>query len=705
MKSLAPNTGQQNSAQKVPVTFTITIGSSTQSQSAARRPATIPTNTQSFVVSYTGNNPAATPVPGSAPPTGATVAATIDVTSTNTNPPPAGQCYASGGAYTCTISLSLPVGVLDVYIAAYAGTNGSGALLANNVVIAQVNANGTITQPGSSTPITVQLLTGAAVGTMTLGAISITPNGVYAASPGPTAYPNDSGGYAYSTAGTVTVADPNGSPIPAGTKIQTLTVTDTDTSGATCLVYIPNGASSASPCPFASAASTINLSTSGDSYAVLYNGKFVPNGTITIDGVIPGASATPAPISAPILPSTFALGSATFAKGPSGNILYDPTSKKIYAGVNDSSHPLATVAYSATTGYGALSSIAVTSVNGSGASSLSGDRAVSTMVLGPDNNIWFIENDRRSRTTTTYVAAAVINSSAINPTNGSTVSPGAGVFVEYALATGQTYVNRPGSTYHKPSVGTIASFDGYIWVLTRTGDFWRIDPTTGNVNPNLSNGYTPGSSATQGNPISDSTGANFISGTSRRKMVYTPLVAIGTKLYQGVTKDGSLAALALDTSASPSAGLCSPSGPPPCIATFTKSATGAVSSSSAGGGTDGTSYYFVNQQTGKIAKITPPSTIVTSTAAFGTLVGGFYITTDGWIWTLTAAGAQAIPSMTAASPVTLGNQAAACGSQGYGLKRGAFGFAVGPDGTLFFSPDDDNQLGSAAYSPICAVVY
>lgn len=703
-KSVPSTPAQQNNGPKVGVTFTVTIGSGAQTQSAGRRPQTIPTNTQSIVVSYTGNNPNATPEPGSAPPTGATVAATVNVTATNTNPPPAGQCYASNSTYTCTISLSLPVGTLDVYIAAYSGTNGSGAILANNVVIAQVNANGTITQPGTSTPISVQLLTGAAVGTMTFGAVTgISPTGVYAAAPGPTSYPNSSGSYTYSGQGTVTVADPNGSPIPAGTKIQTLTVSDTDATGATCLVYIPNGASSATPCPFASAASTVSLTTSGDSYAVLYNGKFVANGTITIDGVIPGASATPAPASVSILPSTVAIGSGSFASGPSGDITYDPTGKKIYAGMNDTAKPLAAVPYSTTTGYGALSIISVTSVNGSPAGNLSGSRAVGQITIGPDNNIWFIEHTGKGSGNPTYVAAYVVNASAINPTNGSTISPGAGVFVEYALPVSQVGLPSPGD--HRPPTGSIASFGGYIWAITRTGEMWRIDPKTGNVNPNLGNGYAPGGSPNAATGLTNSSGSTLISGTNERRMTNSPLATIGGKLYVGVTKDGSLAALTVDTSSSPSAGVCSPSGPPPCIAYYTKSASGTLPGNNTyGGATDGTSYYILNGNNGKIVKITPPSTVVTASAAFPTYTGGVGISSDGWIWTLTPGGVNAVQSMTAANPVVLGTTTASCGSTQDGYHRGGSPFVVGPDSTLFFSPADD-RAGSGTYTPICAVVY
>src|SRR5579872_2574183 len=282
-KSLVPGgSSQQSLGQSVPVTFTVTIGSQSQTQSTKRNPQFIPTNTQSIVIDYIGDNPNATPAPGATPPANVTTAATINVTATTTNPPPVGECFASNGTYTCTISLKLPVGILDLYVLAYAGQNGTGLLLSGAAVIVQVNANGTVTQPGSSAPIAIQLTQkGTLVGAATLGAIAqIVPNGLPKSSAAAPSYPTNSAPYVYSAAGSVAVANPSNTPIPAGTPIQAVTITDSENGGATCLVYIPNGATTATPCPFATSASSVTLSTSGDSYAVLYNGQFVPAASI-----------------------------------------------------------------------------------------------------------------------------------------------------------------------------------------------------------------------------------------------------------------------------------------------------------------------------------------------------------------------------------------------------------------------------------------
>ena len=151
-----------------------------------------------------------------------TTAATVNVTATTTNPPPAGECFSNGSTYTCTISLKLPVGILDLYVLAYSGQNGTGLLLSGAAVIVQVNANGTITQPGSTTPITIALTQkGAIVGTATLGAIGATFR---------TALRNRASlhqatrrippPYVYSAAGTVAVTNPSNTPIPAGHRFK-----------------------------------------------------------------------------------------------------------------------------------------------------------------------------------------------------------------------------------------------------------------------------------------------------------------------------------------------------------------------------------------------------------------------------------------------------------------------------------------------------
>ncbi|MGH7662662.1 MAG: hypothetical protein ACRENA_17305, partial [Vulcanimicrobiaceae bacterium] len=131
-KSL-PTMPQGQLGSKVGVTFTFRIGGSSTQSSSQRTPKFLPTTTQSIVIEYVGDNPTATPAPGSTPGSTATVAATVNVTTSGTNPPPAGSCFNNAGSLICTVNVQLPVGVLDLYIRAYDGQNGTGNQVAGNV--------------------------------------------------------------------------------------------------------------------------------------------------------------------------------------------------------------------------------------------------------------------------------------------------------------------------------------------------------------------------------------------------------------------------------------------------------------------------------------------------------------------------------------------------------------------------------------------
>ena len=63
--------------------------------------------------------------------------------------------------------------------------------------------------------------------------------------------------------------------------------------------------------------------------------------------------------------------------------------------------------------------------------------------------------------------------------------------------------------------------------------------------------------------------------------------------------------------------------------------------------------YVINGNTGNVLKITPPSTLATSTQAFSSYNGGLGASADGWLWTLTSSGVSALQGMTSsASPVS-----------------------------------------------------
>ncbi|MGH7659520.1 MAG: hypothetical protein ACRENA_01210, partial [Vulcanimicrobiaceae bacterium] len=451
------------------------------------------------------------------------------------------------------------------------------------------------------------------------------------------------------------------------------------------------------PCPMSSAKSSVTLSNSSDSYAILYNGRFVPAGTLSISAT--GASS---PLSVQITPTIFAatapISFAASFTGPNGTLIYDSTGKTVYVGIANGATPLYSVAYSTSTGYGTPTAVTVTSLNGSGASSLSGS-GVNAVTIGPDNNLWIAEYGGRG--STQYVAVAAIHSPVINPLNGTTIQPGAGVFAEYTLSPAALGPNGNAS----PQLKAIATSGGYIWAMDHSGDIWRINPATGAVNPNLGSAYSPGQSVTganTSNPLTDTTGATVIAGNG--PVFDNPVFPIGASIYFTDAAARSFDVLALDTSTTPSTGLCTPAGPPPCIATFQRSLIGSVNSTREvpnGAATDGTNIYVIDASSQKVDKITLPSSLVTSQAPFTSILGGLAVTSDGWLWSLSSTGVQVLPGMTAPGVVSPANVSACSSSNKH--VRGSFPLIAGPDGTLLFSPDIEDSSGTVAV--LCAVVY
>ena len=397
--------------------------------------------------------------------------------------------------------------------------------------------------------------------------------------------------------------------------------------------------------------------------------------------------------------------------GPIGSVAYDSTGSTVYVGTGNPSTPLYTVAYSLTTGYAAPSPVNVTSLNGAPATQLSGSNSsaggnggssvnggVNAMVIGPDNNIWIAEHD--SRQILQYVAVAAIHSAVVNPITGATIAPGPGVFAEYTLDSSSSCCSPGGPPLHG-----IASMGGFIWVTDLEGDLWRINPTNGLVNPNLAVGYLPGQSSTEVGRVTDPSETTVIGGVPGSSNGYTfqaALVPLNGVLYIANRLHSSFDALSVDTSSSPSAGICTTPGPPPCIATFTQSLSGALTNPISGT-TDGTSYYVLGDSTGNVLKITPPSTLTTSASAYTSYYGGLGISADGWIWTLTSSGVQALLSMTSSASPVSPTVLTAC-STTQTLQRGALPFLAGPDGTWLFSPNYTASSSSTA-AMLCAVVY
>ena len=689
-KSLAPVQSQAALGSKVGVTFTLSIPLTATNSSSQRTPKYVPTSTQSIVIEYIGDNPSATPAPASSPPSTATVAATINVATSGTNPPPAGSCYNNSGSYVCTITVQLPVGVLDFYVVAYDGQNGTGNVVASTISIVQVAQNGSLTQPGTSTAVSIVLGASPASGSTTLDAIAaIVPNGLPNPATTPASYPSNAPPFVYSAAGALSYGG-----LSPNTPLSGVVVTDSDTSGGSCLVYIKVGSTTATPCPFATAASSVVMTNTSDTYAILYNGKFVPAGTINISAT---GAASPMPVS--ITPTAISAGNLTFPSGGgiTSGIVWDATSKNVYVTSGDPAKPLYRVPYSTTTGYGTPQAVAVANLNGNSATQLTGVNTggngatiggANGVVIGSDGNIWFTEHNGRS--TTQYVGVYVVNAPAINPATGATVQPGSGIFLEYTLLENDSI----------PTKG-IASMGGYIWVISDYGDLWRINPASGVVNPNLGTAYSPGtvpSGANTAQQMTHSDGTTPWKSTSG--LYYTSnMVALNGKLWVTSWAAGELAQISVDTASSPSAGLCTPSGPPACIGSYVASSSGL--SDPCGTTTDGTNIYVANCSSYALNQFTQGLSTTTAAQAFQNVYGGLVQTGDGWFWTLASTGASAVEGMTSATsgPVTASN--AACNTTGDLIH--ANGLIVGPDGTLLIAPM--TQGGGSGLSVICGVVY
>ena len=640
-----------------------------------------------------------------------TTAATVNVTATTTNPPPAGECFANGGTYTCTISLKLPVGILIC------------TCLRTRVKTERASYFGRSCHRSSQ-----RERDGYAAG-------KHDADYDCAHAKGRDCWNCDAGRDRRDCSERYRKAERRCTELSnefrairvlggwnccrykskqhTNTSRDTdpiVTITDSESGGALPRLHSErlDDGDSVSVCDIRIV--SVTLSTSGDSYAVLFNGKFAPAGALTISASFVGASPTPAPITVAITPTIFWLGPVTLGSGysgPIGAVVYDSVGKNAYVGMGNSGTPLYKIAYSSSTGYATPSAVNVTSVNGSAATNLSGvgggdvTGGPNAMVVGPDNNIWMIENNSRpgGAAYPQYVAVAAINSSVINPTNGATISPGPGIFAEYTV---QSTAGINGN--YSPPLHGIASMAGFIWIMGKDGMIWRINPSTGLVSPNLAAGYLPSQSVTQSSPITDPGDTTLIYGSpgSRQGTFYSFFTGIGSDLYLGNdSSSNSVAVLTVDTSASPSAGICTTPGPPPCIATF--QSVGSVSNTYLGGGTDGTSLYLMNGSSGSVYKFTPPSTVATSQSVYTDYDGTVGVSPDGWLWTLASTGTQALKGITSTAAPVVPATVSACTSV-EAVRRGANAWMTGPDGTWLFTPNDSDN-SSTSFAVLCAVVY
>ena len=210
-----------------------------------------------------------------------------------------------------------------------------------------------------------------------------------------------------STVGRIS-ATQNGSPMSNGAAINA-TITSSDKSGTTCLVYVANGSSTGSSCTYPAVGSTpapVTIAHVNDGIAVQYNdGPSAPGGTFSISGNVPGASQQPAAVAM----NNPAPGVGHTASGNmlpwGGGIVYN--GGNIYFTQDSTTSPIGIVTYA-----NGAASAGVTNMTVTG--TLTGAPA-GGLIQGPDGRLWGTE---QNNTNIFAIAAA----------------GGAGVATEYAIS-------------------------------------------------------------------------------------------------------------------------------------------------------------------------------------------------------------------------------------------------------------------------------
>lgn len=655
-------------------TLNFTIPEAVSASGGTRSPQFVSASTASIVVEYIGddaNNPPSTT--GSNPPALATTAATVNVVATGNASPAPGQCITVGTALQCSIQAGLPVGKIDVYLLCYPSPNGVGTLLSSSVTIVQVNSDGSLVQPGTTNAATLNAPTaniaasGASVSLPS--ALPITPG---ASLPNPSVTANSygsgqPGSIAMSSKQTPTYKAADGTTVATNQPITPVTVTDGDTSGNTCLIYLKAGATTATACPF-QAGSAVTLSNTSDSYVVAYNNRFIAGSGITLNARLStSGSLLSTTQTVTITPSMAAAGSA-LGTASSGGIVFDSKSAKVYTALTSATTPLSATSYNSSTGYGTPATVAVASKNGSSATTLSA--GLGALILGPDSNVWFAENNGASATQ--YVGAYVVNSNAVAPVTGNpTVTPATGAFVEYQLTASAGTAKLTG----------IAAYNGFIWVSDTLHDMWRIDPTTATVIPNGGTSYTV-NTANAATPILASSGGALTATFA------SSLVALGSNLYVLDSNANKAVQLSVSTSTSPTGNLI---------------ASGTLSSSTIASGspstfsiyTDGSNVYA--QAGNAFTQVSSSLGVTLGTSSFPASTGGIGQGADGWFWTPAATGASYVQAINVSNASQTSSNAL-CNAGG--IVAGANGVALGPDSTLLTAP-----AGSTSTAAFCGVIY
>jgi len=237
-----------------------------------------------------------------------------------------------------------------------------------------------------------------------------------------------------STVGRIS-ATQNGSPMAAGASIN-VTISSSDKSGTTCLVYVANGATTGTPCTYPAANSTpapVTISHVNDGIEVQYNdGPSAPGGTFNISGNVPGASTQPTAVVMNNPNPLIAHTTSGNVEPWGGGVVYD--NGVIYFTQNSTTNPIGMVAYANGAAASGVANMTVAGLTNAPAGGL---------IVGPDGNLWGTEQ---------------------NATKAFEVSPAGGAAVEYNLTCPSGSQSGGSTQLLGPQTG-ITSGNGKVYVL------------------------------------------------------------------------------------------------------------------------------------------------------------------------------------------------------------------------------------------------
>ena len=152
----ASNPGGTSSAQTAKATLAISIPNNGQLVASDRRATKSMFTSGSIVVRYVADsNPANAPSDSFDFPATSPIAAGTPV---NVSSGAGGNCATQSGVLNCTVPVTMPTGVLDVYLLVFDSPNGTGALMYGSVTTLRFNANGTFSAATTSGPSSLNTL-------------------------------------------------------------------------------------------------------------------------------------------------------------------------------------------------------------------------------------------------------------------------------------------------------------------------------------------------------------------------------------------------------------------------------------------------------------------------------------------------------------------------------------------------------------------